>query len=329
MALAALEYEIARVREALAKKQPTKIGGKACDLMLTHADAARRKRSFTSDTRRMSHPVKNVGVIAIVVGCLSLVATVPAHGQNRQFDVASVKPTAISAGRSIVLFPLGGIKARNVSLSSLIKIAWQLQDDQLDGDASWIRSERFDVEASLEGNPSRDELRLMLRSLLTKRFKLAVRTEVRELPIFELRVARHDRRLGPSLQPSPFGGCTPIDLSAHLPRRTTSPVPCGVLYSRTGRWRGRAVPMHALVTPLSHLVGRVVLDRTNLSGVFDLDLHWTNIGARHRAGGPAPLADGPSSFVGALEDELGLTLQPAKAPVDVLVIERAEHPSLD
>jgi uncharacterized protein (TIGR03435 family) len=81
--------------------------------------------------------------------------------------------------------------------------------------------------------------------------------------------------------------------------------------------------------PLSRRVGRVVLDRTNLSGVFDLDLQWTNVGARRHPGVPAPLAEVPSSLFGALEEELGLTLQPGTAPVDVLVIQHAEHPTPD
>lgn len=270
--------------------------------------------------------VKNLGVIGIAFG-LSAVASVAVHGQDRQ--LASVTPTTIIGDRSILVFPRGRIIAKNLSLSRLIQVAWRLQDNQLDGGARWIRSERFDVDARADGNASRDQLRLMLRSLLTKRFKLVVRSELRDLPIYELRVARPDRTLGPSLRPSSFGGCTPVDPSAHPPRRTASPPPCGVLYSRTGRWSGRAVPISALVAPLSRRVGRVVVDKTNLSGVFDLDLQWTNLGARHHSGIAGPVAEGPSSLSEALEEDLGLTLQPSTAPVEVLVVEHAEHPTLD
>jgi uncharacterized protein (TIGR03435 family) len=273
--------------------------------------------------------LKNIGLIVVVAGWLAIVAPVAVDGQNLRFDQASVKPTNIIGNRSILLFPRGGINAKNFSLSSLIKVAWRLQDNQIEVGADWIRADRFDVEASVEGNPSRDQLLAMLRSFLTQRFKLVVRSDVRELPIYELRVARPDRRLGPSLRPSALGGCTPVDFSTERSRRTTSPAPCGVLYSRPGRWTGRAVPLQTLVTPLSRRVGRVVLDRTNLPGVFDLDLQWTSGGARHRTGALLPPAEGQSSLFGALEQELGLTLQPGTAPVDILVIERAEHPTLD
>jgi uncharacterized protein (TIGR03435 family) len=82
------------------------------------------------------------------------------------------------------------------------------------------------------------------------------------------------------------------------------------------------------VAPLSRRLGRVVLDRTNLTGVFDLDLQWTNVGGRNHPGA-APLNESPSSLFGVLEEELGLALQPETAPVEVLVIEHAEHPARD
>src|SRR5262245_50052743 len=135
------------------------------------------------------------------------------HGQHPQFDVASVKPTKITEQTYIVFYPGGRLVARNFPLGSLVKAAWHLQNDQIDGGPKWIRSDGFDVEARADGNPSREQLLVMLRSLLVERFKLVVRSEVRELPVYELQVVRPDRKLVPSLRRSSSSGFTPLNLA--------------------------------------------------------------------------------------------------------------------
>jgi uncharacterized protein (TIGR03435 family) len=159
----------------------------------------------------------------------------------------------------------------------------------------------------------------MLRSLLAERFHVAVHMETRELPIYALVVARRDGKLGPQLHPSE--DCTA------LPRRTSL---CGGR-ATPGHLTFGGMPISALFQPaLLREVQRTVVDRTGLTGFFDGSLQWTPGEARVLAFGdpppdtPPPIVDGPSIFT-ALEEQLGLKLEPGRGPVEVLVIDRVDH----
>jgi uncharacterized protein (TIGR03435 family) len=114
----------------------------------------------------------------------SVIGVVPAAQAPTQptFEVASVKPTHTSNIALIELFPGGRLRATNFPLQTLISRAWHLQKEQIDGGPSWIRLDGYDIEAKAEGNPPADQMWLMLRALLTDRFKLSLRSEMRPLP---------------------------------------------------------------------------------------------------------------------------------------------------
>jgi uncharacterized protein (TIGR03435 family) len=168
--------------------------------------------------------------------------------------------------------------------------------------------------------------------MLADRFRLTVHNETRQLPVYALVVARRDRRLGPQLHK------VEIDCAAEYEnaRGRVPPEPgkaaCGGFTGRgPGRMTGHAVTMSMLATSFPGSVGRIVVDRTGLGGVFDLDLTWLPEQMPQRAEPPsnAPLpADGPSIFT-AVQEQLGLKLDSQRSPVDVLVIDRAEHPTQD
>ena len=140
-----------------------------------------------------------------VVGVLSLLplgAQAPADAKPPALEVASVKPTKIAGTSLVQLYPGGRLRATNFTLRGLIARAWSLQSDQVGGGAAWLQSDGFDVEAKAERNPPADQIWLMLRTLLAERFTLVVRTETRELPVYELVLARKGGKLGPALRPS-------------------------------------------------------------------------------------------------------------------------------
>jgi uncharacterized protein (TIGR03435 family) len=199
-----------------------------------------------------------------------------------------------------------------------------LHDIQVTGGPGWINSDRFDIVAKAEGNPSTDA-RLMLRTLLADRFKLMVHHETRELPVYALVIARRDGKLGPQLRPSNLADCLAAP-KLSTPSDPNAAVRCGGGFLRTGELGARAMEFSTLATTVSNLADRPVVDRTGLTGTFDWNLQWT----ADRS--PSPTGDRSTDSVSlftALQEQLGLKLEPTRGPVDVLVIDHVERPIED
>jgi uncharacterized protein (TIGR03435 family) len=268
------------------------------------------------------------------------------------FEVASVKPNKAGDGRILFRMQPGGrFTATNVPLRELIRVAYGIQNTQLVGGPDWIGSERFDIVAKAEGDipPSGPggppgPMQMMIRALLADRFKLTVHNETRELPIYSLVVARADGRLGPQLRASQVD-CAAV-IAAARARGGPPPAPpqpgerptCGI-FGGLGRVAAGSVPTAQLAMMLSQQAGRIVVDRTGLTGMFDFDLQWTPEQLPQRAPGtPAdqPLRingadidpNGPSIFT-AVQEQLGLKLEAQRGPVEVLVIDSVEPPTPD
>jgi uncharacterized protein (TIGR03435 family) len=182
----------------------------------------------------------------------------------------------------------------------------------------------------------------MLKALLAERFKLVAHNESRELPVYDLVMARSDARPGPQLRKSD------VDCAAlFAARRGGGPPPpppqpgermqCG-MFGGIGRVTAGAVTMAQFGTLLSRLVNRTVVDKTGLAGNFDIDLTFTPDQPARAPGAPPdqPIRangvdidpNGPSLFT-ALQEQLGLKLDSQKGPVDVVVIDSVEHPTED
>ena len=159
----------------------------------------------------------------------------------------------------------------------------------------------------------------MMRNLLTERFKLVIRREARDTPVYALVVARADRRLGSQMRPS-SADCAALlaAFRATGARQTPDSPVCGLRNMRT-RLGGTGILLTDLTRILSLTVGRPVVDETGLDGSFDIDVKFT----LDDASDPARAA----ALVTAIQDQLGLKLEPARRPVDVLVIESAERPA--
>jgi len=263
---------------------------------------------------------------------------------NESFDVASVKRNTSGDWRkSIGPAPGGRFLATNQTLRELMPFAFGLPqmtaNIRIVGGPKWIDSDRFDVVAKTNGTPSPQELSAMLRTMLNDRFKLAARTETRELPIYMLVMAKSDGAYGPRLRRSDVSEVDCAARRAALRRREPVPPPqpgkppvCGGGRTVLGKITGVGWSVDQLVTSLAPFAGRVVLERTGLSGLFDFEIEWTpDQLPRQPPDDPEPLRidpNGPSLFT-ALQEQLGLKLESTKGPVDVLVVDRVERPTED
>jgi uncharacterized protein (TIGR03435 family) len=289
-----------------------------------------------AQTFRRTFLLATAGIVA--VGAVNaLRAQAPAADTKPPaFEVASVKPHRSDDQRVMMVAQPGGrFTAMNIPLRFLIRTAYRLQDDQIAGGPTWLTSDRFDIIAKTEDGASPTQLPSMLQALLADRFKLAVHHEAKELPIYALVLARSDGTLGSQLRRN---DCELADSAPAAPD-ATQPRRCGSISNGFGRLTIRAMPMAQILQFLSPAVNRVVLDRTGLTGNFDLDLQWTPDLPQGPSGGRPPgeppllngqIVDpnGPSIFT-ALQEQLGLKLESTKGPVDVLVIDHVEQPAPD
>jgi uncharacterized protein (TIGR03435 family) len=286
---------------------------------------------------------------------VGIVATLSAQtAPDPEFEAASAKRnTSVDGRRNLEVTPGGRFVATYATLRELVTLAYPLpsgrvrDDSQISGGPSWINSDHFDVVAKAAGMPAGldsnvpagaarheeinaiEQVRLMLRTLLADRFKLTVHNEIMNRPVYALVIARRDGRLGPHLHK------VEIDCAALRDgvQRSVRPEPgmagCGGFrLLRAGRLTGHAVTMSLLAASLPGSVGRIVLDRTGLSGLFDLDLEWT-LEQAPSLGTGAPLpTDGVSIFT-AVQEQLGLKLESTEGRLDVLVLDRVEKPTED
>ena len=268
----------------------------------------------------------------LAIGCL-LGQPAP---QPLAFDVASIKPASGDEHRvGFMVQPGGGLRTSGTTLKNLLTFAYDVRDFQLSGGPGWISSDRYDILAKVDraGNSPdgsldnlrnmtdsqrqtfEEQLRQRLQALLADRFQLKIHRDTKEAAVYALVVAKN----GPKLQPS--------DSKAAGQR--------GVRMGR-GMLNGQGVDLRMFAMILSNQLGRPVIDRTGLTGPFDVKLEWTpdpgeSMGPKGVPppgveGPPPPDPNGPSIFT-AVQEQLGLRLEPSKGPVELIVIDSVEKPS--
>jgi uncharacterized protein (TIGR03435 family) len=260
--------------------------------------------------------MRSLTVLAAIACSISLSAQTP---ERRSFEVASIKrvPDQERTPFSGVTFSRGGrLVGDNVSVYFLIVQAFgggrPLPPTRIADTPEWVRFETFNIVAKASDAPT-DELALSqvrpgyLRGLLEDRFQLKYHWESRQLPAYNLVLARRDGKLGPQLRHRT------ADCSAD------PDPPCDVRFKAPGDVT-LGGPMAYIVETLSRFAGRLVVDRTRLEGLFDVKLQWTPDISRESNPTGASLTD-------AVQDQLGLKLESTTSPVDVLVIDRVEHPT--
>jgi uncharacterized protein (TIGR03435 family) len=283
--------------------------------------------------------------VTLVALTASLLYAQPAPRPS--FEVASIKPSAPNCtgpGPNTGPTP-GRLELPCVSARTLIRAAYTvLNGDQVlartigvVGGPAWLDTDRFDISAKTEGRASTTQMiGPMLQTLLEERFQLKVHTEPRESQVYTLTIAKG----GPKLTPAKEGGCVPLDLNNPDQWVNRGGVPCGLpkMGMKTAgitTLEINGVTMEEFAgRSLAAQAGRPVIDKTGLTGRYDLRLEFT----RDLATGPIRLngADqtapppsdpvGPSIFT-ALQEQLGLKLSPNKAPLNVLVIDSVQKPA--
>jgi uncharacterized protein (TIGR03435 family) len=258
------------------------------------------------------------------VCCLALLSSA-AYGQGPIFEAVSIKVNRSGEARSSFRGTLSGISVTNQTLTDIVRNVWNVNSLQIVGGPSWIREDRFDIEARVSGKAGRDELVAMMKTMLADRFTLAVHHEMRPIPVYALVLARSDGRFGPTLRRS-LASC-----DTRNPRAPGTPPPqppppldgvdlpaCG---TNTGRslLRAAGIELEAFTRNMASAAGRIIVDKTGLTGTFDMVLRF-NPDANDTS------ADLPSLFA-AVQEQLGLKLDAQTAPADVVVIDRVEKPT--
>jgi len=278
----------------------------------------------------------------------------PPAAPNARFEEAAIKPIDSANGQLLMRMTPGRFESY-VPLSVVLRQALQKPDYQIVGAPGWIDSERYAITAKIPDGMPLTAVSPMLLNLFKDRFQLATHLEIRERPIFELVVARADGRLGPNLRPTP-AACQAViterlaaakaalaGRGGPLPTPSAFPgpneaLPCGFVRIPPGLVDASGRTLAQAVITLSDLVGRPVIDKTGLTGLYDFTLKYAPDGrvagpfAPGPPGAPAltPVIDPDApSLPTALQEQLGLKLESTRGPVEVLVIDRIEKPTLD
>jgi uncharacterized protein (TIGR03435 family) len=342
--------DLKRRIETIMRNRPTEALGRARALLLS---------LFAMAT--IAAPI-GVGVLR-APRLLAQTATV---GSGPAFETVSIKRNTSGAPGGLSRVQSNHYTATNITLRQLILNGYGILQGQLVAGpalatADFTNGEHFDIEASLPDGAAANQFSEMMRRMLVDRFKLAAHTETREMPVYSLVKARPDGQLGPALKPTtevcagretaggpgarpggpgpaasaPPAGSVDAQKTANLGivvggRQQAGPG-CGALQFGPGQFIGHAVGIDMLVNALVNRgpitgIDRVVLDRTALKDRYDFELKWAPPG---RAGGPAPAPDDPDrpSLFTALQEQLGLKLEPQRAPIEVLIVESAAMPT--
>lgn len=280
----------------------------------------------------------------------------PLVDPNARFEVAVIKAFDGATGPLVNRLTAGGFMS-NLPVGVHLRQALQKPDYQIVGAPGWIDSERYAINAKLaEGVPPAG-LSVMLLNLLKDRFQLRTHLETRELPIFNLVMARADGRPGADLKATSAECQAMIEARAAAaqaaasgrggpPPRVPFPsgndaMPCGFGGWGSGMATGSGRTLAQIAQTLSDVVGRPVSDRTGLTGMYDFALKFVPEGRvagplgpasslLQAPGAPPPAVDpdAPSLAV-ALQEQLGLKFESTRGPVEVVVIDRLEKPALD
>jgi uncharacterized protein (TIGR03435 family) len=272
-------------------------------------------------------------------GVLGAPEALKLHAQTQadgpRFETASITLNASgdSRGGCCRIQPGGQVTATNVTLRQLIQSAHQrhiFDNREISGGPPWMGAVRFDVVAKaredpvFDANGSAPQLWSMLRQLLEDRFKLKLRTESIERPIYSMVVAKSDGAFGPRLRRSDVD-CGAV--MAMLIKGMPPAKPTCASASYPGRLVVSALPISALASLLAQSVDRVVVDRTGLAGRFDVELEAVEIRPPGPFGPSYRPSDTKQSIFSSVPEQLGLELKSTTGPVEILIVDHAEKPT--
>jgi uncharacterized protein (TIGR03435 family) len=238
------------------------------------------------------------------------------------YDVVTVRPNNQGPGSVRVSTNLDVYAGTNVSLVDLLNDAFNLKPGMLEGEPKWAESNRYDIhgkildsdEATLK-NLKPEDRRRMVREILEDRFHLKFHTESKPLPVYELQAAKDGAKVQPidaKDKGNAFHDVSPGGTSTNV-------------HNGRGHMVAHYVALDSFCSSLSNQVSRPVINKTGMTGLFNIELNWSR--------DDAPVAEDDASnfpplFV-AMEEQLGLKLVSAKDPVQIIVVDHVDLPALD
>jgi uncharacterized protein (TIGR03435 family) len=281
-----------------------------------------------------------------------------AAGGKMEFDVSSVrldtgdfKPPSTPLSNDDGMPPRDGLFHTDFPLSVDIEFAYKisLAPEQVQAMVAalpkWVKTDRYEILARSPGKPTKDQVRLMMQSLLEERFGLKVHVETQTVPALAMMLVKPGK-LGPRLIPhaegQPCPTATPPDTPQPPDAKATFPGLCGVYTlrrnaDRTTEWGSRNTTMALVAAMLPSLgtLGRPVVDQTGLSGNYDVSVQFSMEATRNEmrtasaSSAPTAATEPPPgiTFMDAVREQLGLKLESTKAPSQMLVVDHIERPS--
>ena len=285
--------------------------------------------------------VCHVGRFVAIIWIVLAVIAADAHAASCQdgpltFAVASVKvspPLPPDGARVVTALPPRGGRwvAQNAPLIDILRTVYP--EHRLRGQIvapDWVQRTRFDIDARAEGEPSRPQMIALIKQLLADRFAMKAHIESREIDVQVLTLARADRRLGPALRPSSID-CEAVAAARARGESPQEPEgrPFCIAVARQQpdgliRVGGAGALIGHVIAMIQGAVREPVVDRTNLTGQFDVDFEFNPELDDFR---PAPADARGSSVATSLREQLGLRLVPDKTKVPVFVIDHIERPT--
>lgn len=250
------------------------------------------------------------------------------------YEVVTIKPAAVQPWFGITFKP-DGLHGSKVTIKELVASAYGVKQAQVAGGPAWVETERFDLDAKMDeetagalkklpGPQQKAQRQEMLQAVLADRFRLRAHRGNSVIPIYALTVSKTGSKLKEA-------DAKVADIMS----------PNGI-HVRSGTWilgggnpgiafTGHDIPISAVETVLDWNVDRIVVDRTGLTGLYDIQLKWTPedhqaVRMEEEGGSLIPADPGPTIF-SALEKQLGLRLEPTRGPMDAIVVDQVERPS--
>ncbi len=237
------------------------------------------------------------------------------------YDVILIKPNKTDSGNSSIRVDDGNYDATNITLKGLIASAYGIKEDLIRGLPGWVNSTHYDIKAKilepdarLVGRLTPEQWRSMLLPML-ERFHFKYHIEVKTLPVYELVLAKSGPKFTKSSAEAKYHGVSSGGVSVHNTHLTA-----------------HDVTLEGLVNSLSYNLHRTVVDKTGLTGKYDIDLVWSPEHSASVMNADASRTqsegvDTPPVLVTALQEQLGLKLISSKGPVKTLIVDRADAPT--
>jgi uncharacterized protein (TIGR03435 family) len=289
------------------------------------ADGGNRKNAGCS--KRLQARYKWLVTMRLMIVWILLLAMVNAQTADEpRFEVASIRLSKDPAPGGNVSITPGRFRGKDLALQWLILTAWRINSKFLSGNLpKWTLDERYDIDARTSGPANEEQVLEALRKLLKERFQLQEHRVTKEEPVYFLTIAKGGIKM-------PTGNCVPS--KKDLPNECYSRTNEGLI--STIDWRGvrmsdpQGVAYRTLTGHLSGINNRVIIDKTGLTGTYDVHLQWERdppAGAPAAVAQPAPTEHHAPSLFDAIEKQLGLRLESGTGPVEYLSVDRVEKPS--